>query len=223
MSDPLLRWEEVTAPENIKEVSRVLTSVTAIDPLANHRQFQEKLRDLTAMTKHIAIYPFMYFLAQRVRPKRYLEVGILRAWSTIVVVTAHPSTEIVGVDNWSDSMAMTCEEAGVRIKAYGHVGKLTLLSGDSRKIVTPDLGVFDLILVDGGHALDVMKADLDNCAALLIPGGYLVAHDIFASHVPARVPLWNAFKERCPGWEWHEHRAVPGVCVGRKPVGDGDV
>jgi len=213
----VITWSDVADPANLEATARALAAIEVTDPHLKERAFQEKLRDLTSTTRHVALYPTMRCLAARFKPRRYLEVGIFRAFSTVVVADGWPACDIVGVDDWSNEKAVTPVEAERRVKASGHAGKLLLLSGDSRRLVKPELGVFDLILVDGGHSIEVMSADLTACAPLLAPGGHLIAHDIFASFAPARETLWRAFQEGHPTWEWFEHKPAPGIGIGERP------
>lgn len=202
----MITWDDITTPENTKATAYALVG----------GDYQAMLESFTAPSGGSALYPTMRLLAARYHPRRYLEIGVYRGRSAVVVATGYPPVEIVGIDNWANPKSLGSEEARRYIWAR-HPAKLTLLTGDSRELVTPALGMFDLILIDGGHGLDVMEADLNASALLLSPGGHLVAHDIFASHVPARVDLWERFKAQHPDWEWLERKIGPGIGIGKHP------
>ncbi|HSO19929.1 MAG TPA: class I SAM-dependent methyltransferase [Desulfosarcina sp.] len=51
-----------------------------------------------------------------------------------------------------------------------------------------------LVFIDGGHALDTARRDLDCWAGHLLPGGYLLIHDIFENPEEGGQAPWEVYR-----------------------------
>ena len=136
---------------------------------------------------HLDIVNVLYAAAKLHRPKNYLEIGVRRGRSCLVVASACPDVNIFGCDIWMENYA-GMENPGpgfVRneLARLGHIGQLEFLNGDSHRLIPelirfrPEL-LFDLITVDGDHSEGGALADLETVIELLAPGGILVFDDI---------------------------------------------
>jgi len=75
---------------------------------------------------------------------------------------------------------------------------------------------FSFILVDGDHSVEGARRDLENCASLVEPGGFLVADDLAVDGCNLD-HVWQAFKSdhnEFLFWESYEGKGVGvGICV----------
>ncbi len=162
--------------------------------------------------RHADITTVLVSASMAVRPKTYLEIGVRRGRSAAVVGALCPNCAIYGCDLWLPDYA-GAENPGpdfVRgeLCAVGHIGDVTLLSGDSRTTVPaflrehPDL-FFDLITVDGDHSISGAARDMANVLPRLKVGGVVVFDDICSA--PALLRVWRWFVKddaRFRAWEF---------------------
>lgn len=112
--------------------------------------------------------------------KRVMEIGFNGGHSCLLFLLADPSSQIVLFDLGVHRYTHACFE-------YLHSafpGRLSIIYGDSRTTV-PDYRLshpsdtFDLIHVDGGHAPEVVNADMDNSRLLSRPDTLVIYDDIW--------------------------------------------
>lgn len=137
------------------------------------------------------------------RPSSYLEIGVRRGRSAAVVAATCPNCSIYGFDLWLPDYGGQANPGPdfVRseLRAVGHAGELSLISGDSRKTVPeflrqhPEL-YFDLITVDGDHTVLGAATDLANVLPRLKVGGIVVFDDI--SSAPLLQRVWRRLVQR---------------------------
>jgi len=65
-----------------------------------------------------------------------------------------------------------------------------IIKGDSREVHTQIDGQFDMILIDGDHTYEGVKADWDNYFPKLKSGGIICLHDTFAESFGVK-QLWE--------------------------------
>ena len=162
-----------------------------------------------------------------VRPKAYLEIGVRRGRSAAVVGATAPECAIYGFDLWLEDYA-GLENPGpefVRreLRAAGHTGAVTLVSGDSRSTVPaflnehPDL-FFDLMTVDGDHSVAGAARDLASVLPRLKVGGVIVFDDIASAPSLARVWRWFVKgDDRYRSWEYDDAGAGVAAAVRLEP------
>jgi len=149
---------------------------------------------------HLDIVNVLFAAAKLHKPKNYLEIGVRRGRSSLVVANACPDVNIFGCDIWMENYA-GMENPGpdyVRgeLIRQGHRGEIEFLNGDSH-ILIPDLFrsqpdiQFDLITVDGDHSEDGALADLTTVIERLAPGGVLVFDDIAHPLHPYLLDVWR--------------------------------
>jgi hypothetical protein len=95
---------------------------------------------------------------------------------------------------------------GWRYRAAGYTKRVRQLLVDSTKWDSSPFadGFFDSILIDGGHATDVVTSDTNKSLRLLRPGGLLLWHDF----CPADPPMIHSAATRgvvnALHAHWHE-------------------
>jgi predicted O-methyltransferase YrrM len=88
-----------------------------------------------------------------------------------------------------------------------------IIKGDSREVHTQIDGQFDMILIDGDHTYEGVKADWDNYFPKLKSGGIICLHDTFAKSFGVK-QLWE---ERRGGLLFSDNFGVKqGVGIGVK-------
>lgn len=106
------------------------------------------------------------------QPCRYLEIGIYEGlsgcWMLDNILT-HPDAQYVGVD--------LKEQPDTRSNFARHGKKATLIFDDSTKVVTKELGDFDMVFIDGCHSEHGCRRDLQRAWARLKPDGIMVCDD----------------------------------------------
>jgi predicted O-methyltransferase YrrM len=162
-----------------------------------------------------------------IRPKTYLEIGVRRGRSAAVVGATTPDCAIYGFDLWLEGYA-GLENPGpefVRgeLRAAGHTGHVTLVSGDSHRTVPAFLKehpglFFDLMTVDGDHSLIGAARDLATVLPRLKVGGVIVFDDIVSAPCLARV--WRGFVQedsRYRSWEYDDAGAGVAAAIRVEP------
>lgn len=149
------------------------------------------------------MHEILYYVAKKMQPKNYLEIGVWMGRSMALVLKAAPQVQGYGVDTWA--FHASCENATPeKLKAAFenlNISKLpTFFSGSSIDILPllwldnklPQL--FDLILVDGDHGYETAQQDLAFCFPHLAEGGILIFHDT-TSH-PWLAEIFSEFKKK---------------------------
>ena len=140
----------------------------------------------------------LWAAATFIKPTTYLEIGVYRGRSAAVVGSVRPQCDIYGFDMWIPDYAGAPNPGPdfVRqeMRAAGHNGNVTLISGDSRKTVPaflrehPDL-YFDLITVDGDKSILGVASDFAHVLPRLKVGGIFVFDDM--PRVPILRRIWD--------------------------------
>jgi demethylmacrocin O-methyltransferase len=103
----------------------------------------------------------------RERPIRLLEIGVFGGGSLRLWKTFFEQGEVVGVD------------IAPLVDAFELEGIATLVKADAYKPkVAATLGEFDIVIDDGPHTLDSMKAAIRLYLPRLKPGGLMVIEDV---------------------------------------------
>jgi predicted O-methyltransferase YrrM len=151
------------------------------------------------------------------KPTNYLEIGVRRGRSMVIVASKSPECNIVGIDMWENTNYAGMPNPGpdfVRgeLRKLGHKGDLELIVGNSHKILPsyfldhPDI-FFDLITVDGDHSEKGAEQDLRDVVPHLKVGGILVFDDISHPAHPYLDKVWHETIEADPRfscWRYSE-------------------
>ena len=144
----------------------------------------------------------MAWLAERIEPDRYLEIGVRRGFSAATVAAVMPDVSIYAFDLWVRDY-VGVENPGPRfvreeLARVGFRGAVTFVDGDShvtlprffgerpyplwdrlrgRAVAAPARG-FDIVLVDGDHSIEGAYRDLSDVLEHIRVGGAIVFDDI---------------------------------------------
>jgi predicted O-methyltransferase YrrM len=146
---------------------------------------------------------FISWLAGKLQPGNYLEVGIRRGFSMAMVAARSPEVEIYGFDLWARDYAGVPNPGPdfvhAEIEKVGYTKKLHLISGDSHQTLPAffrserastwnriklDWAMkhrpshFELIMIDGDHSLLGAYQDLVDTMPHCAVGGAIVFDDI---------------------------------------------
>jgi predicted O-methyltransferase YrrM len=138
----------------------------------------------------------LWAASKLIMPTTYLEIGVRRGRSAAVIGATSPNCAIYGFDLWIPEYAGESNPGPDFVRSelsgVGHVGEVTLISGDSRETVPaflkehPDL-FFDVITVDGDHSVVGAATDLANVLPRLKVGGLVAFDDICEAPLLKRV------------------------------------
>ncbi len=164
--------------------------------------------------RYADILTTLWASATFVRPRNYLEIGVWRGRSAAVVGAVAPQTAIYGFDLWTPNYAGAPnpgpEFVRGELRAAGHEGSVTLLSGDSRETLPAFLRehsdlYFDLATIDGDKSVLGFASDLAVALPRLKVGGIAVCDDLLV--VPALGRVWEKVvrrDSRYVTWEFAE-------------------
>jgi len=134
------------------------------------------------------IHVALAFLADRLRPQNYLEVGVRTGGSLIPLVHNCDVKKVVGVDMWLanySGLYNSMEYAAGQISRYktatGKRFEIELIKGDSHSALKDLIASgrrFSLITVDGDHSEAGAWEDLQDAVELLGDEGAIVFDDI---------------------------------------------
>jgi ADP-heptose:LPS heptosyltransferase/glycosyltransferase involved in cell wall biosynthesis/predicted O-methyltransferase YrrM len=156
------------------------------------------------------IHVALAFLADRLQPRSYLEIGVRTGCSLVSVLNNSEVREVVAIDTWEGSYAgrpNTREYAVKQVNNYqtqtNRNFRIDLIKGDSHeklKELIRSGRKFDLITVDGDHTENGAWEDLEDAAGLLSDTGAIVFDDIVhPSHSYLR-KLVDRFQQRYPDY-----------------------
>ena len=179
----------------------VLERLTPVDEFDAQRLFYRwSQAEFRRHWRYADICTALWAAATFVRPSSYLEIGVWRGRSSAVVGSVCPKCAIYGFDLWVPDY-FGAPNPGPdfvqgELRAVGHTGEVTLVSGDSRQTLPaflrqhPDL-YFDLITVDGAKSVLAVASDFANALPRLKVGGIVLTDDLPTAPVLRRV--WNKF------------------------------
>ena len=157
----------------------------------------------------VNIWLVLAYLAKRMRPERYAELGVRRGFSMAIVGARRQNAHLVGFDSWQANYAGLPNPGPEFVKSelskVGHTGPVDLIAGNTAATV-PNYKtglLFPLILADADHSTDGVCRDIDNCLRLLAPGGYLVVDDLQDEAVKA---AWVQMTNGSGLWAWQKDR-----------------
>lgn len=195
--EPEELYRQVAAEENLRfvlEIMRALTPDPVWTPLIIEAVEAGRLETRC----------FVSWLAERLQPKNYLEVGVRRGFSMAMAAARAPETDIYGFDLWLPDYAGVANPGSrfvqSELRKIGYEKKAHFVSGDSHQTLpaffsggkTGTLKMrlkaalaarnrpaeFDLIVIDGDHTLLGAYRDLSDTMPHCALGGAVVFDDI---------------------------------------------
>ena len=177
-----------TSGEATDAVVAILDRLTPMEELVAQQAFYQWGQAKYGQHWRFAnILTALWAAATFTQPTNYLEIGVRRGRSAAVVGATCPQCAIYGFDLWTPDYAGAPNPGPdfVRreLRAAGHTGNVTLISGDSRETLPtflrdhPDL-YFDLITIDGDKSLPVVASDFASALPRLKVGGIIVYDDL---------------------------------------------
>jgi len=191
---------EVGLPDNLENTLAVQARLQTDEAIASWLESLQHGR--TTGSRYWDLCCSLNLISRRLRPLRYLEIGVRRGKSMAQIAAHNPDCEIFGFDLWITPYAGV-ENPGpefVRqeMRAVGYAGPLQMISGPSQQTVPKFLDedrsmAFDVITVDGDHSDQGGWADLQAVAPHVRPGGFLLFDDLVNPHHNLH-PIWMRFR-----------------------------
>ena len=128
-----------------------------------------------------------------VRARRgIVEVGRYNGGSTFLLACAAPGVPITSVDigPQDDARLVAC------FSQHGVGENVSLIVGDSQHTKYEEIGLVDVVFIDGDHTYEGCKADIDNWYGNLASNGYLVFHDSYRGSWGVQDAIADTLEER---------------------------
>jgi hypothetical protein len=140
-----------------------------------------------ARSAWIGHVPFAFWLADALRPRRFVELGTYHGMSFLAFCQAIAESGItcqaLGVDTWMGDAHAAGSQKGVleRLQAeidghYGSFARLARMTFDEAARDMPP-GSVDLLHIDGYHTYEAVKHDFETWRDRLAPGAVVLFHD----------------------------------------------
>ncbi len=152
-------------------------------------------------------FHLLWHIGAVINPKNIMEIGCRTGTSLVQLLSAMPNLagkKVVVFDSFKHEILSPtdrrfCSDKVVRANLeYLNLptDMIQFVIGQSQETLpiwrrqNPNIK-FDYILVDGGHAYEDEKIDMEHSAEMIAPGGVLLMDDLVAPHLHK---LWNEFK-----------------------------
>jgi hypothetical protein len=137
--------------------------------------------DLLHQKDRQMLVAYQSVLGRRSPPRSVMEIGICEGGSLAMWRTMWPKSRIVGVDMTFEHIAEGTRSWLAAQNVETHLFKMPSL--EARQ-----LGVFDLLIDDGGHGADTVLSTFQVCWTMVAPGGVYIVEDWHLKEFdPARV------------------------------------
>jgi predicted O-methyltransferase YrrM len=164
------------------------------------RFYEEGLERFGAGWSFADIVTVLLTAAERLKPRRYLEVGVRRGRSACAVASRAPECALALFDMWMENYAGMANPGPDLVRdelaKVGHRGKVEFVDGNSHATLKryfrdqPE-ALFDLITIDGDHSEAGATEDIGDALPRLAIGGALVLDDISHPAHPELRRVWE--------------------------------
>jgi predicted O-methyltransferase YrrM len=118
--------------------------------------------------------------------KNVMEIGFNSGFSTLLMLLTNPNMHITCFDLGEHRYTIPCYE---KLKeTFGE--RINIIIGDSTQTLKNDTTIYDLIHIDGGHAINVADSDIINSYRLSKTGTILIMDDYDFPHLHH---LWDHY------------------------------
>jgi hypothetical protein len=147
----------------------------------------------------------------------FLAAALAEGTSLLYSLDHHHGSEEMQ-DGWPDHDPAYVEATTGRIETLGAWRRAIIdagaedlvvgLIGESSRIAAHWSTPLSLVFIDGGHALEVCRADYLGFAPRLSEGGLLVFHDVFPAGVGGGDAPWRCYREALASGEYEPEEAA---------------
>ncbi len=188
-------WDTPFRPAEVRPSTGVITIVD-VDALPGHLAADSSPnlpsgywdKPLTQWKMEVDDAPILEWLWRWFSPRRHFEFGTWEGFGATLVARATEADIWTvnlpeGETGTDGSSLYAATDSGSFIgrlyRESGYASRVHQLLSDSRQLDLQSLGtgIFDSILIDGGHTPDVVTSDTDKALQALRPGGLCVWHD----------------------------------------------
>jgi predicted O-methyltransferase YrrM len=192
---------QILRPETVVDAGFLLASLTPdAYSISQQNSFADGLRRFEKDWGYADIVTMLLVLAQHVKPRNYLEIGVRRGRSVCTVASRAPTCDLVTFDMWVPDYA-GMDNPGPSLVAAEldrivQIGRRNFVNGNCQETLAayftahPD-ACFDLITVDGDHSLDGAAQDLAEVLPRLRLGGAIVFEHVCHPKHPKLSQRWR--------------------------------
>ena len=170
-------------------------------------------------------------ICARTRPRRIFEIGTYTGLATLVMAMNAPDAEIFTLDLPPAARQTHAHGLGVggfpdftvgaHFRALPAASRIHQLYGDARTFDSAPLGEgVDLVLIDGDHTYDFVRADTEHALAMLRPGGLIVWDDyVWTERAPECAGVTRCVNELAANRRVHQIAGTRlAILVDRRPA-----
>jgi predicted O-methyltransferase YrrM len=192
---------KIVAPRYIEMAKGLLTRLSP-DSYSTYmvRYYEEGMARFGEEWRYADIVTVLLGLAEMLKPKWYLEIGVRRGRSACAVASVAPGANLVLFDMWIANYAAMAnpgpELVQGELRRVNHQGSCEFVEGNSHHTLpkyfqSHPSAAFDLITVDGDHSDEGAAQDLCDVLPHLAIGGAVVFDDIGHPQHPGLREVWD--------------------------------
>lgn len=210
--------QTIVASTRYVEQARALLGVLEVDDYSRYMAdfYAEGVSRFGDRWGYADIVTVVLGLAELLRPRRYLEIGVRRGRSVCAVASNTPDCDMAMFDMWIPNYA-GMDNPGPRfvqdeLAKVNHRGAAEFVDGDSHETLPRYFerfpqATFDLVTVDGDHSEAGAAQDLCDVLPHLSIGGGVVFDDICHPDLPGLSDVWQRLvvgDPRFSSWGYEE-------------------